>query len=48
MNYVVTFKNISVTSRRSVLLVKESEVPGDNHSTDKSLSNKAVWPTCDL
>jgi hypothetical protein len=32
-----TFNNISVISRRSVLLVEETGVPGENHQ--KSLKN---------
>jgi len=35
-----TFNNISVISRRSVLLVEETGVPGENHRlTYKSLTN---------
>ena len=30
-----TFKNISVVSWRSVLLVKETEVPGENHDLSR-------------
>jgi len=31
MVFNVTFNNISVISWRSVLLVEETEVPGENH-----------------
>jgi len=31
MMFNVTFNNISVISWRSVLLVEETEVPGENH-----------------
>jgi hypothetical protein len=31
MVFIATFNNISVISWRSVLLVEETEVPGENH-----------------
>ena len=31
MVFNVTFNNISVISKQSVVLVKETEVPGENH-----------------
>ena len=34
MVFKVTFNNISVISWRSVLLVEETEVPGENPGTD--------------
>jgi len=36
MMFNATFNNISVISWRSVLLVKETEVLGENHRTDLS------------
>jgi hypothetical protein len=35
MVFNATFNNISVISGWSVLLVEETEVPGENHVTDK-------------
>jgi hypothetical protein len=34
-----TFNNISVISWRSVLLVEETGVPGENHDLSQSLTN---------
>ena len=49
MVFNATFNNISVISWRSVLLVKETEVPGENHrpvaSHFQALSQNAVSST---
>jgi hypothetical protein len=49
MVFNVTFNNISVISGRSVLLVEESEVPGENHrpaaSHWRTLSNNVLSST---
>jgi hypothetical protein len=46
MVFNATFNNISVISWRSVLLVKETEVPGENHrpvaSHSQTLSHNVV------
>jgi hypothetical protein len=34
MLFNATFNNISIISLRSVILVEETEVPGENHDTD--------------
>jgi hypothetical protein len=35
MVFNATFNNMSVISRRSILLVEETEGPGENHRTDQ-------------
>ena len=46
MVFKTTFNNISVISWRSVLLVEETGVPGENHkSLTKLLSHNAVSST---
>ena len=49
MVFNTTFNNISVISWRSVLLVEETEVPGENHQHDAShwqtLSHNVVSST---
>jgi hypothetical protein len=34
MLFNATFNNISIIPLRSVILVEETEVPGENHDTD--------------
>jgi len=41
MVFVATFINISIISWRSVLLVEETGVPGENHRPVASLSG--IW-----
>jgi hypothetical protein len=52
MVFNATFNNISVISWRSVLLVEETEVPGENHrpaaSHRQTLSDNVVWSTLRL
>ena len=49
MVFNATFYNISVISGRSVLLVNETRVPGENHRTDanhpQTLSHDVVSST---
>jgi hypothetical protein len=42
---VARYNNISVISRQSVLLVKETRVPGENQVTDKLLSYNVISST---
>ena len=43
MAFNTTFNNISVISWRSVLLVEETGVPGENHRPDKLYHLRLYW-----